>query len=69
MYSVLRDFEKNKSHVIIKGAGEKAFSAGGDVKEVTTGSIAYCKDVFRYQMRNFDLVSSYKKPYTAIIDG
>lgn len=61
--------ETKKSHVIIKGAGEKAFSAGGDIKEVSTNSIDYVKDVFRHMYWNYDLVATYKKPYVAIMDG
>lgn len=55
--------------MILKGAGDKAFCAGGDVKDVLTGSFEQSKDIFRYTYRNYDLVSSYKKPYIAIIDG
>lgn len=61
--------ESRKSHVIIKGAGEKAFSAGGDIKEAANGGLANSKNVFQFMYRNFDLVSSYRKPYIAIMDG
>lgn len=61
--------ESSKSHVIVKGAGEKAFSAGGDIKGVTGSTIETCKDIFRYQLMNFNLVASYKKPYIAIMNG
>jgi len=69
LYYVLRDMESKKSHVIMKGAGDKAFSAGGDVKDVLASNLEKGKDIFRYQLRNFDLVASYKKPYIAIMDG
>lgn len=33
-YHYLRQFESEKSHIVVKGEGEKFFSAGGDVKIV-----------------------------------
>lgn len=69
MYYVLCNLESKKSHVIVKGAGTKAFSAGGDIKEVSSQSIDYCKDVYVNMYNNYDLVSTYKKPYIAIMDG
>lgn len=61
--------ESSKTHVIVKGAGDKAFSAGGDVKDVTSGSYERSKDVFRHQLLNYNLVASFKKPYIAIMNG
>jgi 3-hydroxyisobutyryl-CoA hydrolase len=55
--------------VIIKGAGEKAFCAGGDVRSVIQGSISEGKEFFRNEYKNNELIGSYKKPYIAIIDG
>jgi len=69
LYYTLRDLETKKSHVIVKGAGEKAFSAGGDVKDVVSNSVEHCKNVFQNQLRNYDLVSSYRKPYIAVMNG
>lgn len=34
IYPVLKQWETSKSLVIIKGAGEKAFCAGGDIKSL-----------------------------------
>jgi len=34
IYSVLKQWESSKNLVIIEGAGEKAFCAGGDVKSL-----------------------------------
>ena len=34
IYPVLKQWESSKKLVIIKGAGEKAFCAGGDVKSI-----------------------------------
>lgn len=69
MFYVLSDLESNRSHVIIKGAGTKAFSAGGDIKEVSSKPIDFCKEVYVNMYNNYDLVSTYKKPYIAIMDG
>jgi 3-hydroxyisobutyryl-CoA hydrolase len=55
--------------VIIKGAGEKSFCAGGDVRAVTEGPVNEGKEFFRCEYRNNELIGNYKKPYIAIIDG
>lgn len=69
VYKALKDFEPRKDLVIIKGAGEKAFCAGGDVRTVTEGPVADGKEFFRNEYKNNELIGSYKKPYVAIIDG
>lgn len=55
--------------VIIKGAGEKSFCAGGDVRTVVEGTVAAGKEFFRSEYRNNELIGNYKKPYIAILDG
>jgi 3-hydroxyisobutyryl-CoA hydrolase len=62
----LRDLEKKKSHVIIKG-NEKAFSAGGDCKEVVSKD--FKRSLFQYSLRSFELVHTYKIPYIAFMNG
>lgn len=52
IYPVLKNWEKTKDLVIIKGAGEKAFCAGGDVKSIVLalreiGGEKLGKDFFR----------------------
>ena len=69
IYAALRDFEPRKDLVIIKGAGEKSFCAGGDVRSVVEGTVAAGKEFFRNEYRNNELIGNYKKPYIAIIDG
>lgn len=69
IYAALRDFEPRKDLVIIKGAGGKAFCAGGDVRTVVEGTVAAGKEFFRNEYRNNELIGNYKKPYIAIIDG
>uniref|UniRef100_A0A0K0E7U6 3-hydroxyisobutyryl-CoA hydrolase, mitochondrial n=1 Tax=Strongyloides stercoralis TaxID=6248 RepID=A0A0K0E7U6_STRER len=60
------------SLVVIKGAGEKAFCAGGDVVSVTksaksNGDIHKLFFKEEYQLNN--LISKCKMPYVALIDG
>lgn len=69
MYHVLRELEGKSSHVVFKGAGNKAFSAGGDVKKLIKESPDGVKEVFRNQLRCFELVSTFKKPFISIMDG
>lgn len=71
IYAALKDFQtKSDNHlVIIKGAGEKAFCAGGDVRSVVEGSVNDGKEFFRNEYRNNELIGNFKKPYIAIIDG
>ena len=68
IYAALRDFEP-KNLVIVKGAGEKAFCAGGDVRTVVEGTPSEGKEFFRNEYRMNELIGNFKKPYIAIIDG
>lgn len=70
--SKLTEWENQKSFVIIKGSGEKAFCAGGDVRAIAEsglkgGKLGY--EFFReeYQLNGF--IGNYKVPYIALIDG
>lgn len=52
IYPVLREWEKTKELVVMKGTGDKAFCAGGDVKSLVlalqqTGGDKLGKDFFR----------------------
>ncbi|XP_066433192.1 3-hydroxyisobutyryl-CoA hydrolase, mitochondrial [Eleutherodactylus coqui] len=58
--------------VIIKGAGGKAFCAGGDIVAVTEdgkvgGSLA--RDFFREEYIVNNAIGTFRKPYVALIDG
>uniref|UniRef100_A0A914QSI7 3-hydroxyisobutyryl-CoA hydrolase, mitochondrial n=1 Tax=Panagrolaimus davidi TaxID=227884 RepID=A0A914QSI7_9BILA len=64
--------DENAGLVIIKGAGDKAFCAGGDVLSViqsakSGGSIH--KEFFREEYILNYLIGTYKLPYIALIDG
>lgn len=65
---MLKYFEREKDIVIFKGSG-KVFCAGGDVKEITTVPIADGKSGYRNGYRSVELISNYKKPYVALMDG
>lgn len=73
IYPILRDWEAKKDLVIIKGTGEKAFCAGGDVKSVVEAARKGDKSVgrtfFREEYITNGLIGSYKIPYIAFIDG
>eukprot|EP00080_Pristionchus_pacificus_P003296 PDM63316.1 hypothetical protein PRIPAC_50531 [Pristionchus pacificus] len=65
------------SMVIVKGAGGKAFCAGGDVLAVTKsaqdakagGESTLHKDFFREEYQLNHLIGTLSKPYVALIDG
>jgi 3-hydroxyisobutyryl-CoA hydrolase len=68
----LKDWEDKVQCVVVRGAGEKAFCAGGDVVAVTSGSPTNCepgKNFFRKEYTMDYTISQYKKPYIALIYG
>ncbi|KAM9447631.1 3-hydroxyisobutyryl-CoA hydrolase, mitochondrial-like isoform 2-T2 [Salvelinus alpinus] len=74
MYPQLKKWETDKETdiVIVKGAGGKAFCAGGDIRAVTeAGKIgdALAKNFFREEYILNNAIGTYQKPYVALIDG
>lgn len=73
IYPVLQEWELKKKLVIVKGAGEKAFCAGGDVKAIIEagfrGDKQLGKDFFRNEYKTNGLIGTYKIPYIAFING
>jgi len=75
LYSVLRDWESDLSvsSILVKGSGEKAFCAGGDVKAVVqlgqAGQIHEALTFFRSEYRVNRLIARLRKPYVALMDG
>ncbi|XP_046392539.1 3-hydroxyisobutyryl-CoA hydrolase, mitochondrial [Ischnura elegans] len=72
IFPSLKEWEKDKSMVIIKGAGDKAFCAGGDVRAVTEsgkkgGSLP--QEFFREEYMLNNLIGTYQVPYIALIHG
>lgn len=58
--------------VIVKGAGGKAFCAGGDIRAVTeAGKVGepLAQDFFREEYILNHAIGTYQKPYVALIDG
>ncbi|OXB55169.1 hypothetical protein ASZ78_009176 [Callipepla squamata] len=58
--------------IIIKGTGEKAFCAGGDVRAIANAGRAgdrLTRDYFREEYTLNNAVGTCKKPYVALIDG
>ncbi|CAH2306553.1 3-hydroxyisobutyryl- hydrolase, mitochondrial [Pelobates cultripes] len=74
IYLQLKRWEEDKDTflVIIKGAGEKAFCAGGDIRAITdagkTGD-RLAQDFFREEYILNNAIGTFKKPYVALIDG
>lgn len=72
IYPTLKEWENTKSLVLIKGAGEKAFCAGGDVRVIA--DTAQDKDAvgdyfFKYEYILNCLIGTYHIPFIALIDG
>lgn len=67
MFELLVKMEQQKDIVIVKGSGN-VFSAGGDIKEMSR-SPSIGISMYEWAGRSFDLISNYKKPYVALIDG
>jgi len=68
----LKEWENKVQCVVVRGAGEKAFCAGGDVVAVTSGSPTNCqmgKKFFRKEYTMDYTISQFSKPYIALIDG
>ncbi|XP_054725459.1 3-hydroxyisobutyryl-CoA hydrolase, mitochondrial [Anastrepha obliqua] len=70
VYKHMKKCELTKSMVIIKGAGEKAFCAGGDVRSIVeAGPTEESKAFFREEYTLNALIGNYIIPYIALIDG
>jgi enoyl-CoA hydratase len=72
---LLKEWEEDPSlkAVVIEGAGEKAFCAGGDVRAVydakKEGRSQTCDAFFREEYTLNAYIHSYPKPYISLIDG
>ena len=59
--------------VVIDGAGERGFSAGGDIRELygyaTDGNAHEAREFFRAEYRLDAAIARYPKPVVAIMDG
>lgn len=72
---LLKIWEEDSSikAIVIQGAGERAFCAGGDVRAVyeakKTGNLQFCDAFFREEYALNTHIYLYGKPYVALIDG
>ncbi len=72
---VLKSWETdpNVAFVVIEGAGEKAFCAGGDIRSVyearLEGKRDYKDALFREEYQLNYYISQYSKPYISLING
>lgn len=60
------------SAVLVKGAGEKAFCAGGDIRwlhDEAKKDSAHASEFFRDEYENNAAIYHFPKPYVALIDG
>jgi enoyl-CoA hydratase len=60
------------AHVVVRAAGEKAFCAGGDIRQLNDWGLAgdqRCLDFYREEYRLNTFIKRYPKPYVALIDG
>mgnify|MGYP001247244385 CR=1 FL=1 len=61
------------TRVVVTGAGEKAFCAGGDIRHLTDlgreGRKAEALSFWREEYRLNALIKDYPKPYVSLIDG
>lgn len=59
--------------VVLDGAGERGFSAGGDIRELyeyaTNGNAGEAREFFRSEYRLDAMIARYPKPVVAIMDG
>ncbi|XP_044160997.1 3-hydroxyisobutyryl-CoA hydrolase, mitochondrial isoform X1 [Bufo gargarizans] len=74
IYQQLKIWEEDSETflVIIKGAGGKAFCAGGDIIAVTEAGkcgAPLAKEFFKEEYILNNVIGTYKKPYVALIDG
>ncbi|CAL8106406.1 unnamed protein product [Orchesella dallaii] len=73
IYQKLREWESSSMQfVLIKGAGDKAFCAGGDIRAVTesakAGTTLY-QEFFKEEYQVNNLIGTLRIPYIALIDG
>lgn len=60
------------AHIVIRAAGEKAFCAGGDIRQLHDWGRAgdpRILDFYREEYRLNTFIKRYPKPYVALIDG
>ena len=74
MRAQLRDWadDGNVGAVVIEGAGEKGFCAGGDIRALHDSGkegTPYALEFYANEYRLNNLIAHYPKPYVALMDG
>ncbi|KAF4530598.1 hypothetical protein B566_EDAN006804 [Ephemera danica] len=72
IYPTIKSWQQNKTLIIMKGTGDKAFCAGGDVRAVTEAGKAgtsLTQDFFREEYKLNYLIGNLPIPYVALIHG
>ncbi|XP_007425369.1 3-hydroxyisobutyryl-CoA hydrolase, mitochondrial [Python bivittatus] len=74
IYPQLKKWEQDPETylIVIKGAGEKAFCAGGDIRAITEAKKSgsrLTKDFYREEYILNNAIGTFQKPYVALIDG
>lgn len=65
---LLNELQNKCKLVIFKGNG-KIVSSGGDIKELSSYDANQAKEFFKHPLRLFHLVSNFKIPFVAIMNG
>lgn len=66
---VLNEWKDTKSLIIIRGNGNKAFCAGGDVRDIAELGIGHGMKIAKANLLNKHLIRNLKVPYVALMDG
>uniref|UniRef100_A0AAR2LK92 3-hydroxyisobutyryl-CoA hydrolase n=1 Tax=Pygocentrus nattereri TaxID=42514 RepID=A0AAR2LK92_PYGNA len=71
IYPQLKKWEKDSETdiVIIKGTGDRAFCAGGDIRYAGKVGDPLTQDLFREEYTLNNAIGTFKKPYVALISG
>lgn len=72
IYPTIKSWQLNKTMIIVKGTGDKAFCAGGDVRAVTEAGKAgtsLTRDFFQEEYKLNYLIGNLPIPYVALIHG
>lgn len=70
IFVTLKKWEKTKSMIIIKGSGDKAFSAGTDLKRLIDQSQLEANlKFFKFEYTTDYMIANLKIPWVSLIDG
>lgn len=67
--TILNEWKDKKSLIIIRGNGNKAFCAGGDVRDIAEMGAAHGMKFAKANLLNKYLIRNLNVPYIALMDG